>query len=373
LTGSKEFSEKDPRRGLSHNTLKSFSQGLLISDVDPQGIASEVGIEPGDRVISVDGRDIKDILDFQYETSEEAYTLVVAKKDPDEIWEIDIECSPEESLGVAFADVAVDGLKVCRNNCVFCFIRQMPPGLRSSLYEYDDDYRMSVSRGNYITLTNLQEEEFERILDMGISPLYISVHAWNPGIRARMMGNPEAAKLPGHMTRLAQGGIEMHTQIVLVPGCNDGDALHHTVHQLAGLYPRVLSIGVVPVGLTRFRSRLDSLRGLTPRECEGILDKGETWQKDFRRRHGKNLVYFADEFYLACGRDVPLPWEYDGFEQIENGIGMLSAFWDELQSLLNTGFAARKDSVPGSAPDMPDIRSSRHLITGVLVETFLHK
>jgi putative radical SAM enzyme (TIGR03279 family) len=246
----------------------------------------------------------------------------------------------------------------------------MPPGLRPSLYEYDDDYRMSVSRGNYITLTNLQEEEFERILDMGISPLYISVHAWDPKIRAHMMGNPEAAKLPGQMNRLAQGGVEMHTQIVLVPGYNDGDVLHHTVHQLAGLYPNVLTIGVVPVGLTRFRGKPDLLRSLTPQECEGILDKGHAWQNSFRNRFGKNLVYFADEFYLACGRSIPHPCEYDGFEQIENGIGMLSAFWDELQSLLDAGFVTKKDIAGGSTPGS---QPSRHLITGILGAPFLHK
>ncbi|MCL1917525.1 MAG: DUF512 domain-containing protein [Peptococcaceae bacterium] len=343
--------------------------GLLISHVDPQGIAAELGIEPGDRVISVDGQRITDILDFQYGTSEEAYTLTIAKGDQDELWELDIECHPEEHLGITFADVALDGLKVCHNNCVFCFVQQMPPGLRASLYEFDDDYRMSVSRGNYITLTNVGEEEFARILTLGVSPLHISVHAWDPEIRVRMMGTPAAANLPKQLVRLAQKGIDMHTQIVLVPGYNDGDVLNHTVHRLASLYPRVSTIGVVPVGLTRFRDHLNPLRGLTPQECAGILDEGNRWQEDLRERFGKNLVYFADEFYLACGRDIPPPGEYDGFEQIENGVGMLSSFREELQVLLEEGGWSHAHRVLQTAAKL----QVRHLITGMLGAPFLQK
>lgn len=342
------------------------AQGLLIASVDPHGIAFELGIEPGDRVVSVDGQNITDILDYQYGTSEESCTLIVAKADGDELWEIDVERGPYEYLGISFADIAVNGLKSCQNDCVFCFVQQMPPGLRSSLYDFDDDYRMSVSRGNYITLTNVSEEEFDRILALRVSPLYISVHAWDTQVRGQMMGNPAAGKLPEQLHRLVQAGIVLHTQIVLVPGYNDGETLHQTVQQLALSYPQVQTIGVVPVGLTRYRGQLSPLRVLTPSECAGILEEGQIWQKDLRRRFGKNLLYFADEFYLACGHEIPTPEEYDGFEQLENGIGMLSAFWDELTSLLD-GLDRDRSMAPLTLPP------KRHLITGLLAEPFLRK
>ena len=407
------------------NHTRQTARGLLIAAVDPHGIAFEMGIEAGDRVVSVDGRAITDILDFQYGISEDAYTLVIAKAGDgpaqnrpcpdddlfcsaddcsaddcpaddcfagDELWEIDIERNPDEYLGISFAEIAVDGMKRCRNNCVFCFVRQMPPGLRAPLYEFDDDYRMSVSRGNYITLTNLTEEEFERILALRISPLYISVHAWDPRVRARMMGNPAAAELPEQLRRLTRAGLVIHTQIVLVPGWNDGTLLQETVRELAALYPYVRSIGIVPVGLTRFRLGLNPLRTLTAEECRGILEEGETWQRNFRRLHGRNLVCFADEFYLACGRAIPPPEEYDGFEQLENGIGMLSSFEDDLLALLGET-ELRSDTGclrpgtgplrPGTGPLRPGagcpaaglatLSRPRHLITGILAEPFLRQ
>jgi putative radical SAM enzyme (TIGR03279 family) len=228
-------------------------------------------------------------------------------------------------------------------------------------------------------MTNLSEEEFDRILTMRISPLYISVHAWDPLIRAKMMGNPKAASLSAQLKRLSNAGIQMHTQIVLVPGCNDGEILHQTVHQLASLRPHISTIGVVPVGLTRHRITLPPLRVLTPQECKGILDKGHKWQKDFCRQYAKNLVYFADEFYLACGHRIPDPEEYDGFEQLENGIGMLSAFTEDLQILLNGETGTQAPATP-AAPVAPATArestceaplSTRHLITGELAAPFL--
>ncbi|MCL1852239.1 MAG: DUF512 domain-containing protein [Peptococcaceae bacterium] len=325
-------------------------------------MAAELGLEPGDRVVAIDGQPITDILDYQYAVGEESFSLVIAKtgaKTDHELWEFDIERSPEESLGISFAEIAVDGMKTCQNSCVFCFVRQMPPGLRASLYEFDDDYRMSVSNGNYITLTNLSEEEFARILNLRVGPLYISVHAWDAQIRADMMGNPAAAFLPEQLHRLAQAGIVMHTQIVLVPGYNDGAVLGHTVRQLETLYPHVQSIGIVPVGLTRFRFGQKPLRVLTAQECARILKEGQVWQQEFRHLHQKNLVYFADEIYLSCGYDIPPPEEYDGFEQLENGIGMLSAFRNELAVML--------DEPPNHSPPS----HTRHLLTGILAAPFM--
>ncbi|MCL1791177.1 MAG: DUF512 domain-containing protein [Peptococcaceae bacterium] len=335
-------------------------QGLLVAAVDPSGIAAELGIEPGDRVLSIDEHIITDILDYQYAIGEACFTLVVSKAGGDELWEFDVERDPEETLGISFAEMATDGLKTCRNNCVFCFVRQMPPGLRASLYEFDDDYRLSASLGNYITLTNMSEQEFDRIIDLRVSPLYISVHSWDTQIRARMMGNPHAINLPENLRRLARAGIVMHTQIVLVPGYNDKVVLRHTVEQLGKLYPQVQSIGVVPVGLTRFRFDLEPLRVLTPQECSSILVTGKAWQQDFRRRYEKNLVYFADEFYLACGNDIPPPEEYDGFDQLENGIGLLSSFENELADLLTN---CRK----------PMTLKPIHVVTGLIAEPFLNQ
>jgi len=317
----------------------------------PASIAEEMELRAGDRVLAVDGQEVTDIVDFQYLTAEEEFSLLVAKADG-EIWKIEIERRSGESLGLELEEIGVGGLKKCRNNCVFCFVAQMPKGMRATLYDKDDDYRLSLTQGSFITLSNLSEEELQRIVNLRLSPLYISMHAWDPATRVRLMRNPQAGQLPEQLGRLAAAGITMHLQVVLVPGYNDGEILRQTVTQAGSLFPAVQSIAVVPVGLTKFRDNLPALRGFTREEAERLLSAGEIWQDDFRRRTGHGLVYFADEFYVLAGREFPPLAHYDDLAQLENGVGMASKFDAELKAVWQ--------NVPERYAGTPV-----HLITGV--------
>jgi len=308
-----------------------LTKGLVVAAVEPGSIAEELEIQVGDRVLAVNDAEIDDIIDFQFGISDEDYTLLIEKPDG-ELWELDIEKDSGEFLGLEVETISADGLKVCRNNCTFCFIAQMPKGLRASLYDRDDDYRLSLTQGSFITLSNLSEQEFERILQFHLSPLYISVHAWSPEVRARLMRNPHAGKLPEQLKRFAEAGIVVHAQVVLVPEQNDGDVLRETIERLAELYPSIQSIGVVPVGLTRYREKLTPLRGFSSAEANGILDQAERWQQHFFEQTGRHLVYFADEFYVLAGRKFPDASIYDDFPQLENGVGMARKFINEIEA-----------------------------------------
>lgn len=227
-------------------------KGLVVAAVDTGSIAEEMEIQVGDRVLAVNEEELNDIIDFQFGISEEEFTLLIEKING-ELWELEIEKAPGEFLGLEVETISAEGLKLCRNNCTFCFVAQMPKGMRPTLYDKDDDYRLSITQGSFITLSNLSEEELKRIISLHLSPLYISVHAWNPEVRARLMKNPHAGKLPEQIRRLAAAGIVVHAQVVLVPDHNDGDVLTETIERLGELYPAVQSIAVVPVGLTRYQ------------------------------------------------------------------------------------------------------------------------
>ena len=306
-------------------------KGLVVAAVHSGSIAEEMEIEVGDRVLAVDEEELNDIIDFQFGISEEDFTLLIEKKNGEQ-WEIEIEKGPGEFLGLEVETISAEGLKLCRNNCTFCFVAQMPKGMRPTLYDKDDDYRLSLTQGSFITLSNLSEEELTRIISLHLSPLYISVHAWNSDVRARLMKNPNAGKLPEQISRLAEAGIGIHAQIVLLPDHNDGDVLTETVERLSELYPAVQSIAVVPVGLTRYREQLTPLRGFTAQEARQILDRAEGWQKAFFERVGQHLVYFADEFYVMAEREFPEVSVYDEFPQLENGVGMARKFITEIES-----------------------------------------
>lgn len=330
----------------------NLSSGLEVSRVLRDSIAEEMDIRPGDIILQVNGREIHDVLDLQYYTAEDEFTLLIAKQEKNEIWELKIEKEPGEQLGIELCSVSSEGLKKCVNNCVFCFVRQLPPGLRLSLYDRDDDYRLSVTQGSYITLSNLSDQELQRIIDLHISPLYLSVHAWNPKVRKKLMRNPQTGKLPEQIRMLAEAGLTIHTQVVLVPGYNDGKILQETVDNLAFFYPAVQSVGIVPVGLTRYRKDLPLLRDVTGEEAKKVLSEGILWQKKFRSMTGKNIVYFSDEFYVLAGKEFPAEEEYDGFPQLENGIGMVRRFKEE--------FARYLPFLPGEIP-----HRRIHLITGI--------
>ena len=337
---------------------ENVPKGLKIANVENGSIGEELELVPGDKIIAVDGREIEDIIDFQYLTADEEFILLIEKMDG-ELWELEIEQSADEYLGLSFEQVSAGGLKLCQNNCVFCFVAQMPEGLRPSLYDKDDDYRLSMTQGSFITLSNLSEEEIDRIIDFHLSPLYISVHAWEKEARIRLMKNPHAGNLAIQLKRLADAGITLHTQIVLVPGYNDGEVLAETVKNLTHLYPAVQSVGVVPVGLTKFRTHLPLLKCFTRGDANSLLTWGHTIQKKNKHALGTNLVYFSDEFYILAGHEFPSLESYEELFQLENGIGMASKFRAEIMELWD---------------ELPEKIQERHIhiITGVSAYDFFN-
>lgn len=300
--------------------------GLIVSRVDRGGIADELGIASGDRICAVNGRPVRDILDYRFLTADDTLELLVESSNGAFLYEI--EKDYDESLGIGFQS-PFPNLKKCRNRCIFCFVDQMPPGLRRSLYIKDDDYRLSFWDGNFITLTNLEEADFARIVEQRLSPLYVSVHTTNPELRRKMMGNPRAGEILRQMGFLARHGIELHTQIVLCPGVNDGRELERTIGDLGALAPSVRSVAVVPVGRTRYREKLFSLSAFTPEQANEVISSVHRWQDRFLTMFDTPLVYAGDEFYIKAGITVPAAERYGGFPQLENGVGLVRLFLDE--------------------------------------------
>lgn len=310
--------------------------GARINEVVKDSIADEVGLEQGDTVLSINGQPIVDILDYQFHSQDDNITLVIEKKNG-EIWSVDIEKDFDEDLGLMFEGAVFDRIRVCRNRCVFCFIDQMPPAMRKTLYVKDDDYRYSFLFGNFVTLTNLTDSDWSKLETMRLSPLYVSVHTTSGQLRQQMMKNPRAAHILEDLQRLKKAGIQVHTQIVLCPGLNDGQELKKTINDLSDLYPAVQSIGIVPVGLTAHRDKLAPLRSFTADEAREIIEQVNQWQDYFRSRLGIGLVYLADEFYVKAGLSIPADEYYDDYSQIENGIGLIRLFlndWSEVKAAL---------------------------------------
>lgn len=305
----------------------ALSEGLVVQAVRPGSIAAELELFPGDRVISVNAAPLDDLIDYRFYSTDERLRVLVAKQGG-ERWLLEIEKEYDEDLGLSFA-APIPKMHRCRNRCLFCFVDQMRPGLRSSLYIKDDDYRLSFLEGNFITLTNADERDLERIADQRLSPLYVSVHTTNPALRRRLMGHRRAGEIVRQLRFLRAAGIEVHTQVVLCPGLNDGGELWRTVKDLAALWPSVRSVGVVPVGRTRYREGLYPLTGFTVPGARSLLTAVGAWQERYRRRYGNSFVYAADEFFLLAGCDVPPAAAYDGFVQLENGVGLVRLFLDE--------------------------------------------
>ncbi|MGI6453837.1 MAG: DUF512 domain-containing protein [Syntrophomonadaceae bacterium] len=300
----------------------------VIKEVLEDSIAHHLGIVPGDILLSINNRPVKDIIDYQY-LSQDEYLEVAIKKVNNERWLIEIEKEMDEGLGLVFDQLLFDRMRLCSNKCIFCFVDQLPKGLRSSLYARDDDYRYSFLWGNFITLTNLSSRDWDKIISLRLSPLYVSVHCTNPQVRAKMLNNPRAASILQDLNRLKGAGIEVHTQVVICPGINDGELLKQTIADLANLYPSVQSIGLVPVGLTGHRSRLVGLRGYSCQEAEELIKVVAEYQDRLKKRHGKNLVYLADEFFIMAQKEIPAASYYDDFPQVENGIGISRLLLDE--------------------------------------------
>ena len=301
-----------------------LSDPFTIARLVPGGLAARLGLAVGERILEINGVELHDEIDFGAQISEEELVLRVQGADG-AIREIE----GAREYGVPFgAEFEARQPKRCHNNCVFCFVYQHPKGVRRELLIKDDDYVFSFVHGNFITLTNLSDADFQRILDERLSPMYVSVHATDPEVRVRLMKNPKSGLILQQLDRLAAGGIDIHTQLVVVPGINDGDVLERSVRELAERFPRVQTIAVVPVGLTKHRGRLPQLRTFTKEDAVRALDQVHAFQKDFLKRQKTRLVFAADEMYVLAEAEIPPARAFEGFPQAENGIGMLRQTMD---------------------------------------------
>jgi putative radical SAM enzyme (TIGR03279 family) len=302
-----------------------------VAGVIPGSPADECGIKSGDRLLSVNGILPRDTIEYSFLACGDDVRLRVRSGWRDRTLLVHKGC--DANLGLVFESDCFNGVKRCRNHCLFCFVDQLPPGLRPSLYEKDDDYRLSFLHGNFLTMTNLDEREFRRIENLHLSPLYISVHATDPGVRGFLLGRRGPVPVLEQVERLADGGITMHVQVVLCPGINDGDVLRRTVDDLAVFWPQVASVGIVPVGLTRFRNARPRVRSFTRAECTGSIRKVVALQEGLLRKLGVSFVYLADEFFIRARLPFPKAGFYDRFPQLENGIGNGRIFQDEFRRL----------------------------------------
>ena len=334
--------------------IERVEAGLQIRFVHPDGIGDAMGLRPGDVLESINGQPVRDPIDYRFYMGDE--DVVTAVRRGDERFLFEIEKEIDDDLGVDFEDMPI--LK-CDNKCVFCFLHQMPKGLRKTLYYQDDDYRLSFLHGAYVTLTNLSKAEFQRIIDQKLSPMYISVHATDPLLRAELLGRRRATPVLDRIDTLGAHGIKMHAQVVLCPGINDGHALKQTIFDLAARHPQVVSVGVVPLGLTKFRKNLPVLNPVTSADAGRAIRQITAWQAVLKPRLGTRFVYLGDELYLMTGQPVPPKPEYEGFPLVENGIGMVRRFVD--------GFDDRIEELEALA--LPPHCFA--LVTGVLGARFL--
>lgn len=331
----------------------------IVSDIVPGSIAEELGIRPGDKLLAIDGHEIEDIFDYQFYVEDEEIVLLIEKPDGEQ-WELEIEKEADEDLGIEFGQGLMDEYRSCYNKCIFCFIDQMPKGMRDTLYFKDDDSRLSFLQGNYVTLTNMSSHDIERIIRYRLEPINISFQTTNPELRCRMLHNRFAGEALKKVDMLYQGGIEMNGQIVLCKGVNDGDELERSIRDLTSYLPLLKSVSVVPVGLTKFRSGLYPLDPFTKEDARDVLDVIHRWQEKIYQEYGIHFIHAGDEWYLLAEEDVPEEERYDGYLQLENGVGMLRLLFNE--------FAEGYDALTGD-----DRRDELSIATGKLAYPYLCK
>ncbi len=303
-------------------------RGHLIKEIVPGSIAEELELTEGDYLISVNGEQLEDIFDYQYLVEDEYLELVVKKADGEE-WELEIEKDEDEDIGLVFENGLMDEYRSCTNSCVFCFIDQMPPGMRDTLYFKDDDSRLSFLQGNYITLTNMKQKDIDRIIRFHWSPINISVQTTNPKLRCEMLKNRFAGKVLSYLRQLYEAGITMNGQIVLCPGLNDGEELKRTLTDLCEYIPLMQSVSVVPVGLTKYREGLYPLSPVDEQAAKETLSIIRGFRKKIYAEHGIHFVHASDEIYLMADEPIPAEEEYDSYPQLENGVGMLRLLIEE--------------------------------------------
>ena len=298
---------------------------LKILFVEPYSVGAEIGLEQGDAITHFNNEPVVDILDYEYFEGQECFSVTILAKTGESVV-VDIEKDVDETLGLVFEDKHYLTPRACRNKCIFCFVDQLPKGMRKSLYFKDDDWRMSFAAGSYVTFTNLSEDEKQRICDKKFSPLYVSVHATDDVVRRNMLQNQTAAEILPLMQKFGKSGVTMHTQIVLCPDVNDKDVLQKSLEDLYALYPMVQTLSVVPVGLTKYRNGLKDLKMVDEKIANEVLDMVESFAKKCYEQSGTHFVYCSDEFYVTAQRKIPSYEYYENFAQIENGVGMLAKF-----------------------------------------------
>lgn len=347
-------------------TLERRKPKNVVELVVTGSAAETAGLCVGDKVLSVNGAPLRDIVDWRFHTAGERVELVYERDGAREA--VTIEKGYDEDLGLGFVDDLFDQMHICKNKCVFCFLYQQPKGLRPSLYVKDDDYRLSFLHGNYVTLTNLKEGELDRICEQRLSPMFVSIHATDPVVRAKMLGRKQPEPILPILNRLADARIQVHGQVVLVPGYNDGADLEQTVTELAAMHPEargtyggVLSLAVVPVGITQFRERLAPVTVVSPEYAAELLDWAEEKRERFRKELGSRFLFLSDEFYLNSGRPIPPRSHYEGFPQLEDGIGLVRLFLDDLEKV--------ERKLPKAAPKP----GSYTLVTGEIAAPLLQK
>lgn len=316
-----------------------MKSAAIISGIDPDSIASELDWQPGDEIVTINGKKLHDILDYRYFCADE--DLEVVLKRGSELLEFEIEKDYEDSLGAQFSNPLFDGMHSCGANCMFCFVEQLPNGLRKSLYVKDDDYRLSFLDGCFVTLANVTQSDLKRIIQQRLSPLYVSVHATDHELRQKMLGR-KTADIMQQLKTLVDGHISIHTQIVLCPGVNDGSVLERSLADLCSFYPSVESIAVVPVGLTGHRSGLQSLAPVDHDKAVEVIKQVDDCQRKCMEMYDSRLVWAADEFYLLAGRTIPGNSTYEGYPQLENGVGLIRQFLNGIpasRKMLNTQFS----------------------------------
>lgn len=302
----------------------------IVKSIVPGSIADEMRIEPGDRLISINGQEIEDIFDYQFYSEDEELLLLVEKPDGEQ-WELEIGKDADEELGMEFGPGLMDEYRSCRNKCIFCFIDQMPSGMRDTLYFKDDDSRLSFLQGNYVTLTNMSDHGIERIIRYRLEPINISFQTTNPELRCRMLHNRFAGDALKKVDQLYRGGIEMNGQIVLCKGVNDGEELERSIRDLTSYLPLLKSVSVVPVGLTKFRDGLYPLEPFTKDEAKRVLETIHRWQEKIYAEYGVHFIHAGDEWYLLAEEEIPEEERYDGYLQLENGVGMLRLLFNEFE------------------------------------------
>ncbi len=332
--------------------MKKTDIGNVIKRVYKESMAEEMGIEPGDRLLRINDNEIEDIIDYKYHLTDEYLEIELLKADGEHRI-VEIEKEYDDDLGIEFENPIIDEVKSCRNKCVFCFIDQLPPDMRPSLYFKDDDFRLSFLQGNYITLTNMSERDIDKIIKYRISPINISVHTTDSELRKKMLNNRFAGNILDILTKLATNNIEMNCQIVLCPGLNDKEELDNTVRDLGGLSNSIDSVAIVPVGLTAYREGLQKIEPFNENSASYVIDQVQIWQERFRASIARDFVYVSDEFYILANRDFPTYESYGDFPQLENGVGLVVKFKHEFYRYLEV------------LPVMPKIHGHITVVTGI--------